>query len=533
MLKQSLEENSKYLKYWSLFLVPLIIGSGALLWYFFSTGYYSVFPVTFSRYDYPCISVQLQNQTCILAIDVGSRFPLSLHQKTLDAIGNKQLQGTITVHNVQGEKHETPSYLIPHLQLGSLELKNILAHQYEEEEYGTLGKCLGEELNLLLDFPHSRIIASNTFAALQKKQITDKNWIRVPFERGRYGIIFHVDTDFGMRKLGLNTTSTLNLLRSSLIPRAQPRVSSSFLLGGRHYGSVTFESIDLPPSLDTIDGFIGMDFLKEHAIYLDCTHKIAYFEPPKPYFEHIPVTFDNHNIPMIDVSIESNVYPMPLDLGSSFPVTLQQEILQNIRNFKYGTATWHDFRGERYESPTYTLPEVRINNLKLTHVLTKEDREDFHANVTLRGTPIERPGVIGLPFLQKYNLLFDFPHSAIYASTDRLLLQNAGLFSENLLAIPFTVHPDGILLTIETDHGSYRLILDTGSTYTVIRAPHPADTTRFCIMGHDFGNRSIRELDICTQFDWDGLLGMDFLGEYPIFIDYSNKIAFIDLDKGR
>lgn len=110
-----------------------------------------------------------------------------------------------------------------------------------------------------------------------------------------------------------------------------------------------------------------------------------------------------------------------------------------------------------------------------------------------------------------------------------MLLQKAGLLSQNLLRIPFEPNPNGIFLSVETDQGTYRLVLDTGATGTIIRAPHPASSTKFCIMGHDFGERDILTLDVAPRLDFDGLLGMDFLCDYPLFIDYSNKVIFIDL----
>jgi len=531
MLRQEHQKGSKYLKYLILLLISIGLGTGVLLWYSFSTGYYSPVAVTFGRYDYPFITAELQNQSYALAVDVGSRFPLALRSETLDGIIDKQPHGTITVHSIDGQKREAPSYFIPKLKVGDMTLKNVIAHESQEEDYDALGQFFGGEFNLLVDFPHSRIIACDTFAKLQAKKLVGKHWVCVPFEMHRSGIIFHVDTDFGMRRLVINTTSTLNLLGSSFMLHGKPFASSSFLLGGQQFGNVTFESIDLPKGLREIDGFIGMDFLKEHAIYLDYTHKVAYVEPQKKYFERIPVTLDDRIDPIIDVSIQGNVYPLRLDLGSSCPFSLREEILQNIRKTKRGSIKWHDFRGKQYESPIYSIPEVKIGNLTFARALAKRDNEDFNVNVALNGPPLQLPGVIGLPILEKYNLFLDFPHSVIYASNDHLSLQKAGLLSENLLAIPFTLHPDGILLSIETDGGTYCLMLDTGSTSTAIRAPHPAFTEKFRIMGHDFGERFIKAIDVSPRFEFDGFLGMDFLREYPFFIDYSNKIIFIDLSK--
>jgi hypothetical protein len=238
----------------------------APLLYFHSGGYFSSHVITYDQYDYPLITTELQDQTHSLVVSIGSRFPLFLCKETLDKI-DKQPLGIGQWHNIDGTKCEAPSYLIPKIKIGNLTLKKIQANQIVQEDCGKLGKLLGQEFNLLVDFPHDRIIASDTFSKLQAKKLVSKDCVSVPFEMLEIGIVFCVDTDFGPRKLLLNTTSTATYLRSSLIPPGAsfPFVSSSFSLEGRHFGNATFHSIDLPEGLNEIDGFIGMDFLKEHS----------------------------------------------------------------------------------------------------------------------------------------------------------------------------------------------------------------------------------------------------------------------------
>jgi hypothetical protein len=533
MVKQRYQKISKHLKYLFLFCIGIALGLGMLLWHPFSGSYYSSLAITYDKNGYPLLTIHLQDQDYVFAVDIGSRFPLSLTEKMLDGIIDKQLQDTITVHNINGQKREASSYLIPEIKIGDLTLKNVIAHESQGKEHGILGKFLGGDFNLLLDFPHSRIIACDTFAKLQAKKLVEKNWVRIPFEIQRGGVVFHIDTDFGTRRLAVNTISTFNHLQSSFIPSGKPCASSPLVLEGQRFGNVTFESIDLPDVLREIDGFIGMDFLKEHAIYLDYTHKIAYIKPPARYLERIPITFASRGSPTVDVSIEGNIYPLELDIGSPFPFSLRQEILQNIHKTSYGNAEWSDFRGNKYESRAYTIPEIKIGNLLFANVIAKQNREDFHVNTTADTLPSQPIGAIGLPILKKYNLFLDFSHSIIYASYDHLLLQRAGLLSQNLLTIPFVLHPDGILLSVETDEGTCRLILDTGCTHTAIRAPHQNSITQFRLMGHDFGARSIFPIDLNSHFDYDGYLGMDFLSEYSLFIDYSNGLIFLDLQKDR
>jgi len=519
--------SSRYLKY--LLLLSIAIAAAFRMLYPFSSGYYSLLEITYGKNDFPSLVINLEDRDYPLTLDIGSRFPLSLSRETLDRIIDKQAQGTITLHNLSGQKNEVPSYLIPKLQVGNLTLKNVTVHETQGKNHNLLGKFLGGEFNLLMDFPHSRIIACDTFSKLQSKQLVGKDWICIPLEIHPGGIIINVDTDFGTRKLAINTTSSVSFLSSSFIPSNHSFASSIIILGERKFGNLTFDSIDLPNGLSEIDGFIGMDFLKEHGIYFDYSNKIAYIEPPKKYFESIPVTLGPRNQPIIDVSIEGSTHPFKLDLGSSISFSLSERILQKIDKTKYGNFKWFDFKGTAYETSLYTIPEIKIGNLTFPYVFANQDDEDFHTNVTFDGPPLQFPGVIGLPILEKYNLLLDFSNSKIYASNDHFSLQNLGLLSQHLLAIPFSTHPDGIILNVETDSGIYRLVLDTGCTFTMMKPPHPIFTEKFCIMGHDFGEHSIKVLDVSQKFDWDGTIGMDFIKEHPIFIDNVNKMVFIDL----
>ena len=530
MLKQAYRKTSRALKYFLFLLLSGTIATVALIC-FSSGGYFSPHTVTYDKYNFPFIDAELQDNNYSLVFDLGFRFPLFLCRSTLDGI-DKQPHGIGQWHTLDGQTCEAPSYLIPEIKIGNLTLKNIIANQtIEEERHGHLGKFLGEEFNLCLDFPNDRIVACDTFSKLQKKNLASEDWISFPFEIHRGGVVFSVDTDFGSLKLALKTACTCNHLRSSFFP-VDARfsfVSSSFSIKGDHFGHVTFHPIDLPEGLNGIDGFIGMDFLKDHSLYLDYTHKIAYLAPPKEYFERIPVTFNGHKDALVNVSLEGQVHTFKLDTGSFFSFSLSEEILQEIHKAKYGTYKWFDFRGQQYESPTYFIPEIKIGNLVFPRVHVNQDREDFHTNVTLEGKPLPLSGIIGRTILERYNLFLDFPHGAVYASKDPSLLQKAGLLSQNLLHVPFSLHPDGIFLTVETDEGTYRLILDTGSTRTVIRTPHPALTTKFQIMGHDFGEHSIQALDMTSKFDFDGVLGMDFLLKHPLFIDYTNRQILLDL----
>ena len=515
-----------------LLLVGFVLSFGGILWYSLQSSYFLFFPITYNKYKCPSINVQIGADTYDLEIRIGSRFPLFLNQETLKNL-DKQHLGTTKSYKRTGECNELPTYLIPKINIANFTLTNVVAAQSQNEAPNSLGKNLGGALNLFLDFPHSRIIACDSFSKLKNKGFVNDQWIQMPFKMGLTGVILQVSSDLGTLNLSVETTMQNAFLKSSLMPVNQSFLSSSLWIEKCNLGKVLFQYLDLSDSFHDIDGFIGMNFLKNHAIYLDFSNNTAYIEPSPVYFEHFPVTFGPCHIPYTDIHIEGNTYSLEIDLGSNFLLSLDQEVLQNIHKTLYGTSKWLDFKGAEYQSPAYIISEIKLGNFLITDVLTSQDREDFHANVIFDSLPSKQIGSIGRPILEKYNLLLDFRRAAMYASNNCLPLQEAGILSKNLLTIPFILHPDGILLSIETDSGTQRLILDTGATRTAIRAPCPTSTSKFKLMNHDFGIRSIFPLEISPFNDYDGFLGMDFLREYSLFIDYYNKLIYIDLQKSE
>jgi len=521
----------KYSKSLLYVFFAVMIGIGIFL-YVLSDSYFVSLPITYNKDNHPVIDVKIGNRTFAVDVSVGSKHSLFLSKESLDYI-KKQPQGSSEWHDLTGGRYESPSYLIPKMKIENLTVKDVVAIQSYENKDDKLGKYLGGEFNLFLDFPHSRIIACDSFSRLKAKKFVTDQWSQVPFETNCMGIIFQVETDVGTYKFSLCTTCTTSALSSSITQLEEILTTTKFCIGEREFRTTSLDSLELPDMVHEIDGFIGMDFLKKHAVYLDYSNKIAYFEPETFYFEKIPVSVGNCSIPNIDICIEGINYSLEVDLGGGFLLSLSADLLSNIHKTHYGTSSWIDFKGNKYSAPSYILPEVKIEELIFSDAFVSEDREDFHENVIFNASPLKGIGSIGRLILEKYNFFLDFGNSAIYACNSYKSLQEKELLSRNLLTIPFVLHPDGIMLSVETDTGFLDLLLDTGTSCTAIRVPHPDFTSKFCLMDHDFGARSIFPLELHSSFNYDGFLGMDFLKEYSLYIDYPNKLIYLDLQKGE
>lgn len=532
-----------------------LIISGIVWFYFFKNNYYCCIPVSFEKYDFPSIKVSIGNQTFPLELDIGSRFPMFLNKEILDKIDKKQF-GVGQWREVDGNWHESPKYLVPEININSLSVKDITINEIKEDQFsrtGKLGKFLGGDFNLLLDFQHSRIIACDSISKLKRKGLLKDDWIKIPLEVGRAGIILKVKTDIGLLRLAINTAATKTGVRSSIVQNRdlmesdskwQIYNSSLFQIGKIEFNNTDLYVYDIATELNEIDGFIGMDFLKSHSMYIDYINQFIYLEPHQEYFTCLPITFDNSKIPYIPVEIENQTYILEFDLGSYLFISLNSKILEKIKKKPYGESQWKDFFGNEYESFSYVIPKIKIGNHILSNIRATQDNENFHVNVNIKGNVPNKLGAVGRPFVEKYNLFLNFKKKVIYTCQTFSKLKNKGLISNNFIKVPFIQNKNGILLEVETEIGIKRFLLDTGASRTVLRSnivsheyvlntnnsPVPIFiTSKFIIGGKDFTEGEILLLEINPEYDFDGLLGMDFLEIFPIYIDFINRFIYIDL----
>jgi len=57
--------------------------------------------------------------------------------------------------------------------------------------------------------------------------------------------------------------------------------SSRLVLGGEDFGKKSLYLVDFTEKITEIDGCIGMDFLKQHVLYLDFKNNLAYIDKKK------------------------------------------------------------------------------------------------------------------------------------------------------------------------------------------------------------------------------------------------------------
>lgn len=284
-------------------------------------------------------------------------------------------------------------------------------------------------------------------------------------------------------------------------------------------------------------------------LFFICLSGGAFFIFFKKPCIRLPISLGPESIPSTLVDIQGKKYPLEIDFGSKFQLTLTREILKGIEKIPYGNLQGRDAKGLVYESPAYIIPKIKIGDHVFEDVIVKEVNEAYVVNTTLYSENNVKSeilknkyGVIGRALLEKMNLLIDFPNLVLIEYDDISELRKNGYSEDDLIKIPFEIGRTGPIITVDTDFGKARLSFDTGSTGSLIRYSfakeveykndshglHYVISSRFVIENKNFGNVNLYLYDISPELnEIDGVLGMDFLVKHVLYIDYRNKFIYI------
>ncbi|PCI77098.1 hypothetical protein COB21_03460 [Candidatus Aerophobetes bacterium] len=275
---------------------------------------------------------------------------------------------------------------------------------------------------------------------------------------------------------------------------------------------------------------------------------IIYFYKSKTYYTSVPIQLTAYGQPYVDVNIEGQNYPFLLDLGSRMEIKLYSDTLKNLRKSLHGNHHWRNSRGIQLEIPSYKLNKIKIGNLTFKNPIAAEFPKSSPTEYLVwkhtPPTPAEKVGSLGLALLHKTNLLLDINTSKLILTNNFNKLKTDGYDISTFSPIPFELaSPSGIFLKIDTDVGLLRLLLDTGCSRTVIHDFfHPEGIEKqtdshgytiftskeFNINGIDFGHQKLYCLHMIKNVNnYDGFLGMDFIKNHIMYIDFISKTLYI------
>jgi hypothetical protein len=267
-------------------------------------------PIVFGPANTPKTEVEIQGQKHLLNIDFGCKFQLALNNDLLDRL-EKKPNGTLQGRDAKGNTYNSAAFQIKKIQIGNHSFKDVIVKETNKdyvlntvvyieknnknevfnEKFGVIGRALLEKMNLLLDFQNSVIIECNDITDLEQIGYDVNKLTASHFDVGPTGFILTVNTAVGAARLSLDTGSTVSMIRSSFVkedvPKKQqyglPYINTPFFeIGNRDFGSMRLYLYDITPELHEIDGLLGMDFLKDHVVYIDHKKKMIYVGDPIP-----------------------------------------------------------------------------------------------------------------------------------------------------------------------------------------------------------------------------------------------------------
>lgn len=278
-----------------------------------------------------------------------------------------------------------------------------------------------------------------------------------------------------------------------------------------------------------------------------CIGVAVLYKWPASYHVHVPCRLSGSNIPIIQMQIGECSYPVKMDLGSKFELSLYSFYLDSLEKTEAGCLSCRDMYGNHYDNPAYRIPSVRIESLSYDQVLVAQESPEFVANTTLwvkdpTAPPTHHIGAVGRGLLERKNLLLDIQKSSIFISNNRRKLRQAGYSFDHGTPIPFEIGATGIIVHANSSFGPIRLSLDTGSSVSFIRSSFVPDVTQYknhglsyttcktlSLEGQDFGSVDFYLLDLSPELTQiDGILGMPFLKNHVIYIDYTHRVLYID-----
>lgn len=251
--------------------------------------------VKFTATDVPCLSVQVDGKTFLVEFDLGFRGDCSFLPQYLEQVKNKTHLKPRKMYGVRGKEYEHKTYKIHRVRIGAMSFLNPTLQEESEEflkdatlfekepdighrEKGSLGWELFGHTNLLIDIKGQKIAFCDSLKTLKKHRYLVKDFIKAPLLLGRGLVEVAAKTEKRSLLCMLDTGATYNILNAEAEEDPENGVEfASFEIGGKELGPISFlqHPIKIPIHIEAI---LGMEFFREHLVFLDFSEGFAYIE---------------------------------------------------------------------------------------------------------------------------------------------------------------------------------------------------------------------------------------------------------------
>lgn len=263
-----------------------------------------------------------------------------------------------------------------------------------------------------------------------------------------------------------------------------------------------------------------------------------------PYFLPVPITkFSSIQAPCLIVEIGDKTFTADLDLGFKGCALIQTNALNEIEGRSQISSTVkYSFKGKAYPKNIYKIPKMKIENMVFSDLYIEEEDGEMNKDMIFvrdGGEPSPQELItLGWELFGNVNLFMDLKNSRIAFCDSFSTLQEVGYPPDKFVKVPLVIDRGFVEVDAVTPSGAFRCMIDTGATFNFLNIENeegraleeifwdPKSNTEFTSfkMGEkDFGPTSFHHLPIRFPIHVDAILGMEFLRNHLVFIDFQRK----------
>jgi hypothetical protein len=261
---------------------------------------------------------------------------------------------------------------------------------------------------------------------------------------------------------------------------------------------------------------------------------------------YIPTVINQYsaaNIPRINVEIEGKEYLLDLDLGFHGDSILNPSVLSEIKEKTFVHSTFlYGIRGKKYDRDIYKIPKMKIGKITFSnlHISSENEESTNDSVINMQEDDIDPDyvGRLGWKIFRSGSLLLDLGKSTIAVCDNIDTFLKQGFSLKKFTKVPMLEGGEHIEFYAKTPKGVLRCALDTGATLNFLKCENPKNEriedvikkkrslkkfTSFQIENTNFGSIYFHRLPISMPPGIDAILGMDFLTDHVVFIDFKNR----------
>lgn len=253
--------------------------------------------------------------------------------------------------------------------------------------------------------------------------------------------------------------------------------------------------------------------------------------------------FGKGNIPCFDVEIGGNKFLFGLDLGLDADLSGTKETIRSIKEKSFvETIPMRGVRGGVFEENVYELSNFKLGRLTIAHRLIQEESDvwDDESAIIPNIDPslLSIDGRIGWRLFKKITLFLDLKNGNIALAGSRDDFLRKGYSLNGFTKTALYLDRGFIEFMARIPRGTLSCILDSGCTSNLIHSDDLnhvplekliVDESRFMridrfeIGENDCGPIVLRPVPIHFHVPVEAILGMEFLLNHRVFIDFPNQ----------